>query len=176
VLPAIAALAAVAAARLCRVPVLGPVVLIVALLAPVVDQAALFPYQHVYKNALAAPVNDRWELDMHWVSTREALRRVPADVTVYCYTKSIRRDDGVGDPRPFRTCETYPQVAAFVGERPPERSDERVWVLARRYRGSPPAPGCTDAGSVTRRLRGETLTLSYVLLCDRQPATSAATG
>ena len=107
---------------------------------------------------------------MHWVSSREALSQVPPDVTVYCYTNALIRDP---DPRPFKEC-SGGQISPFLGDRPEPAGEDVVWVLGRRYRGSSPPPGCTDAGSITRRLRGETIVLSYLLRCTVDPPADPA--
>ncbi len=176
ILPAVAALAGYAAhwltvaARRPPVRAAGAALLILALAVPTWEQARLFPYQFVYKNPVAAPVNDRWETDMHWVSAREGIRRVPAGADVWCYTRSTR--DLPKDSRPLEIplCE-HRQVTPFAAEQGDNVADAAGdadglrWVLGRKYRGSPPPQGCVEHDSVTRQLRGEEVILSYVLRC-----------
>jgi hypothetical protein len=175
VLPAIAGLAALGAVTISqrvRKPKLLPVILAATLIGPVVDGASLFPFQFVYKNALAAPVNDRRETDLHWVSAREALQLVPSEETLYCYRRAL-----VAPNRPtphvpeINECSAR-QVRPFTKEQGLRAdgeglySGENAWTIARKYRGSPPAPQCTSVENVTRTLRGERIVISYVLLCD----------
>jgi len=174
VLPAIAGLAvlgALALSQAAKKSALLPAAVILALIGPAFDQAALFPYQFVYKNALASPINDRWETDMHWVSAREAVRQAPADATLYCYRNAL-----VAPGRDLRTptineCKAL-QVRPFRDEqgedanKTTESSEGTLWTIARKYRGSPPAPACEPVANVTRNLRGEDVVISYVLLCD----------
>jgi hypothetical protein len=176
VLPALAALAGVAAYAASRrfqtgwPNVVVATGLIAALVVPAWEQARLFPYNFVYKNPVAGPVNDRWEADMHWVSGREALTRVPSGEPAYCYSQSIRPDLGDAINPSIRRCDRHLQISAFMEEQgrtaaPADTADD-VWVIARRYRGSPPAPECEEVDSVTRELRGEDVIMSYVLRCD----------
>jgi hypothetical protein len=168
VLPALAALAGYAAARLLRAGAgrwFVPAVLVTALLVPAVEQLPLYPYQFVYKNPLAGPVNDRWETDMHMVSGREALARVPAGAEVWCY-KQPR------EPRKYYPCAAHRQFSPFAAGqgsavRPAAGGGDQVWVIGRKYRGGLPPAGCVEHGSVTRRLWGEDVLLSYVLRCPR---------
>jgi hypothetical protein len=164
-LPALAALAGFAAARLMRAwgaRWYVPAVLAIALVAPMVEQLQLFPYQFVYKNAVAGPVNNRWETDMHTVSGREALTRVPAGEPVWCYLRAE-------EPRNFGLCARHRQFRPFAGEQGRAAGGgtgpDWVWVIGRKYRGSLPPETCLPDGTVTRRLRGEDIILSYVLRC-----------
>jgi hypothetical protein len=143
------------------------VIAVVAIVAPTVDQLSLHPYGFVYKNVLAGSLDDRWETDMHWVSAREALQHLPAGTTVRCYVGATVEGSKV--PR-IRDCTNRRQVSQYVGEIGKRGSKVEiggdVWVIARRYNASPPHIGCSPAANVTRRLRGQRVTLSYVLRCD----------
>jgi hypothetical protein len=197
VLPALAALAGFAVNAITRRfrtgwPRTAALALVlVALAAPVLEQTRLFPYNFVYKNIAAGPVNDRWETDMHWISGREALSRVPAEETAWCYTQATVTIDGdVVRPAPA-PCADFSKVDVFLPEQGSKVSpldddtlepglhpvDEQTGlvddalpgpasVIARKYRGSPPAVGCKDYDNVTRPLRGEDVVISYVLKCD----------
>jgi hypothetical protein len=170
VIPAIAALAAFGAHMLVsRFGARGIVALIVVIAVPTVEQATLYPYNFVYKNVVAAPVEDRWETDMHWVSGREALRRLPEDVDPWCHTG--RRISGADARLRVVPCAEESRVNPYLDEQGADASrpwgpDGHVGVISRKYRGSPPPPGCEEFDSVTRRLRFETVTIGYVLACD----------
>lgn len=171
VLPAFAALASYGAWRLVRRPWRWvPALLILALLVPTFEQSQLFPYQFTYKNLLNGPVDDRWESDMHFVSGREALTRVPATAQAWCYHQSIRLLSGKLRQPGRNKCINNLTFAPFTHEQginaAKEGEDGQIWVVGRKYRGSPIPVGCVDADSVTRPLRSEEVTLSYVLLCD----------
>jgi hypothetical protein len=174
VLPAMAALAGFAgywaASRVSRRPIVafaGVAVLIV----PFAEQTQLAPYQFVYKNVLAGQIDDTWETDMHLVSGREALRRVPSAETAHCYTKPIILEGGEASPAQRVTnCATQRLFGPFIQKQGShvvgrEPSNDDVWVIGRRYRGNPSVPTCTEHASLTRPLRAQEVTLSYVLRC-----------
>ncbi|NEE01225.1 hypothetical protein [Phytoactinopolyspora halotolerans] len=198
ILPAAAALAALGAHVLMqryhdgwqRSAVL--VLLVAAIAVPALEQTRLFPYNFVYKNPLAGPVDGRWEADMHWVSGREALARVPAGQSAWCYTEATVDISGDLVEPTVEHCAGNPKVDVFLPEQgtavtteqPPDDgpgihdttpdgsgvveadTPRDVWVIARKYRGSPPAGGCMEHDNVTRPLRGEDVVISYVLRCD----------
>jgi hypothetical protein len=168
VLPAVAALAGYAVAGLLRT--WGGRRLVVAGLAavlvlPAAEQVPLFPYQFVYKNELAGPVNDRWETDMHLVSGREGLARVPAGTEARCAVR-------LGNPPRLVRCAAHRQIGAFQAEQGSRTGavadPATVWVVGRRYRGNPPLESCVEHGNVTRWLRGEAVIIAYVLRCPPQ--------
>ena len=141
---------------------------VLVVLLPVYDSVSLFPYQFIYKNAIASPVNDRWETDMHYVSAREAIRNVPSGQEVFCYRKRVAVDSETR----IRSCTGDPQIKPFATEQGLDvdeiasNKSGSVITIARKYGGSAPALGCEEAGSVNRTLRGEVVVLSYVLICD----------
>ncbi|AYY14897.1 hypothetical protein EF847_21630 [Actinobacteria bacterium YIM 96077] len=146
------------------------VLLILAIAVPAWEQSRLFPYNFVYKNVAAGPVNDRWETDMHWVSAREALARVPSDESVRCYTNAVVQPPDDVVEASVHWCDEDDQVRAFLDEQgsdgTPERAPGQAWVIARKYRGTPPAEGCVEHDNITRPLRGENVVISYVLTCE----------
>jgi hypothetical protein len=179
VMPAIAALAGYAVHRITSVShaqgryandtqrALVGVVAILALALPMVDQLRLTPYAFVYKNILAGPVDDRWETDMHWVSSREALWRLPVGTRVLCY-----KDPTIGHVQQpvISDCTRHPQIEPFLDEMGRDAVTDDigtdVWVIARRSNASPPLAGCRSVADVTRPLRGQEVAISYVLRCD----------
>ncbi len=182
VLPALAILAAVGAQRLWswsapRTPGrrwrgAATAVLSLALIAPLVEGAALFPYDYTYVNPIAAigGVNDNWETDYWWASGREALSRVPRDARLLCSTFLVTPWDEDGRPD-LEPC-TDSQVTPFAADRGTnvakqwQGDTEATWVIARKRAGNRPPAYCEEADDVTRWLWGEEVTLSYVLRCD----------
>lgn len=176
VMPAIGGLAALGLVTLWKIRIqnftlVPATIAILALIFPAIHAASLFPYQFVYKNALASPINDRWETDMHWISAREAIRSVPSDSATYCYTSSlVNLDSEIKVPK-ISKCKAG-QVRPFLHEKGSDyfpsqlTSLNKMWTIARKYNGSPPAVGCDPLGNITRKLRGEDIVISYVLLCD----------
>lgn len=146
--------------------------LCLALIVPTAAQSLLFPYNYTYFNPIAAltgGVGDRWETDYWWVSSREAVSRVPLDVPLRCTGDLMR--DRLYAPLDFGEC-NGDRFDMADGERATDVSPEAlgasgaVWVIGRsREAGRPPA-WCEEADNVTRWLWGETVTMSYVLRCD----------
>ncbi len=157
----------------------GPVavgVLCLALIVPMAAQTALFPYNYTFFNpvvALTGGVDDRWEADYRWTSKREAFKRVPKGVWVRCTSyleapkgepvDDIEYDDCGGDSSDIAREDRGTDVAPDALTGPPE-----VWVLGRYREGRQPPPYCEEFDNVTRPLWGETVTMSYVLHCDRE--------
>lgn len=132
-----------------------------ALLVPMAEQALLFPYNYAYVNPVAGigGVEDRWEADYWVASAPEALSHVPEEAPLQCLLVP-----------PSVPCKED-QLAPFADRRGTD-VDERwrdaapaTWLILRRHAGNPPLAGCEDTGDVTRWLRGERITMSYVLRC-----------
>ena len=144
--------------------------LIAAITVPAWEQTLLFPYNYVYKNVAAGTINDRWETDNQWVSSREAVSYVPSGERANCYTRGTRTRTGdVVDPQ-IRRCQSRQQVGVFLYQQGRNAAQvdapDQVWVLAPKYNVTPPARGCREQSNVTRWFRGEEVDMSYVLLCD----------
>jgi len=181
VLPAVAILAGVGAQRLwawagTRSPQRrwrggATALLCAALLVPMAEQALLFPYNYTYVNPLAGigGVNDRWETDFWFASAPEALSRVPTGADLRCSARLVPRGSTAG---PALTTCTGDQFGPFAGMRgtavPAKWRNDRsaVWVIARKRAGNHPPDYCEQADDVTRWLRGETVTMAFVLRCD----------
>jgi len=142
--------------------------LVFVLILPTHDSVSLHPYQFIYKNPLASPINDRWETDMHYVSAREALMYVPIGQEIYCYRERVKSDTIAG----IRSCSGGSQIKPFIEEQGSKNDSKTLnqnssfITIARKYGGSPPALGCEPTTNVERNLRGEKVILSYVLTCD----------
>jgi hypothetical protein len=174
VLPPIAILAGVGAARLLRrrwgaagstrrlgwIPAL---ILCVALAVPAFEQTRLYPYNYVYVNPIAGlgGVEGRWETEYEWISSREAIRRIPAGVELACsFFLPVIQPCG-------------PTFAPFVSEVGDEAAASarrgELWVLGRVRAGRRPPSYCQERDNVTRMLRGERLVMAYVLTCTPPP-------
>jgi hypothetical protein len=188
ILPAIAILAAVGAWRLWehstrtrgngsrvkwrrRAAAVG---LSAALIIPMAEQSLLFPYNYTYINPIAGigGVNDRWETDYWWASSREGLARVPAEVLPNCSFKAARQDDPNSRPTLF-PC-VGPVFAPYTGARTPDPTAAEpgaggAWVISRKRAGNPVPEACRSEDSVTRWLRGENVVMSHVLRCNPGP-------
>jgi hypothetical protein len=182
VLPALAILAAVGAQRLwswsaSRVPQrrwrgVATAVLSLALIAPLVEGAVLFPYDYTYVNPIAAigGVNDTWETEYWWASGREALSRVPRGARLLCSPFLVTPWDEDGRPD-LEPCDDS-QLTPFAADRGTDVAKqwqgdtEATWVIARKRAGNRPPAYCEEADDVTRWLWGEEVTMSYVLRCD----------
>lgn len=178
VLPAMAILAGVGAARLwawacSREPVdrrrqAATAVLVAALLIPLAQQALLFPYNYTYVNPVAAigGVDDRWETDYWFSSAPEAISHVPVGAELRCYLVM-----------PTVPCEES-AIAPFQGlqgtavDNRWEGDTSAIWAIVRRHADNPPPAYCEQAGDVTRGLLGTKVTMSFVLRCDPEQLTA----
>jgi len=178
VFPALAILAGVGARRLWRWArgssgsatrsALATAALTLALIVPMVEQAILFPYNYTYVNPAAGVrgVDDRWETDYLYTSFREALSRVPRGVRLLCSSSLVRASEPNAEPV-FDECSEQP----FDDERGedadrPTAPDPRVWVISSPRGDNRPPSWCEGTADVTRWLRGEDVTMAYVMRCD----------
>ncbi|HSJ17147.1 MAG TPA: hypothetical protein VK920_03550, partial [Solirubrobacterales bacterium] len=180
VLPAVAILAGIGAAKLIRAtggkrssPRLrwaAALVLAVALAVPTVEQTRLYPYNYIYVNPLAGlgGVEGRWETDQLYVGSREAFRRVPPSVTPLCSygliipsspSSTIIHTCGLNHAlvEPFRDELGEDATATpIAGE---------VWIVGRPRAGNHPPHYCREDDNVTRPLRTEEIVVAHVLRC-----------
>jgi hypothetical protein len=172
VLPAMAMLAGVGAQRLwawsrSRQPqdTWRPVatgLLCAALLIPMAEQALLFPYNYAYVNAVAGigGVNDRWESDYWMASAPEALSHVPRDAPLRCFLVPPSVSCYADQIKPFEDRQGTDVQARWHGD------SSATWAIVRRHAGNQLPYYCEQVDNVTRWLRGETVTMAYVLRCD----------
>ncbi len=188
VIPALAILAGAGAARLAGWAGRGRgaarrafagLVLVAALAVPMVEQTILYPYNYVYVNPVAGigGVQENWETDYWQASWREALRRIPFDVKFRCSYSLVAPDEPSGVNLNSVHCPST-HLDPFSGERAsesdaqPAREAPALWAIAiKRGRNVPPST-CEQVGDVTRWLRGERVTMSYVLRCPFRTAAS----
>jgi hypothetical protein len=144
-----------------------------ALVAPMIQQAILFPYNYTYFNPAAqiGGINGRWEADYWYASVDEAVARVPRGVRMMC---GGLVSPGDLDAEPGVTPCAGIQFDAFDHRRGTELGADSaaglngsgLWVISLRRNGAVPARGCEEVGNVTRPLLGEDVVMSYVLRCD----------
>jgi hypothetical protein len=179
-LPAVAILAGIGAGKLIRASGAkgrsprfrwaAALVLAVALVVPSIEQTRLYPYNYVYVNPIAGlgGVEDRWETDQLYVSSREAFRSVPPSVTPLCSYGliipswpqwEILRTCGPnhGLLEPFRD-----ELGEDATATP--RAGE-LWVVGRTRADNHPPGYCREDDNVTRSLRTEEIVVGYVLRC-----------
>ena len=138
-----------------------------ALLVPMAEQMLLFPYNYAYVNPVAGigGVNERWESDYWLASAPEALSRTPRNAPLLC--QFLLPPDGTelhscsGDQfEPFLPRRGNAVVEKWRGD------TSAVWVVSVARSGYRPPAYCEEVDNVTRWLRGERVTMSYVLRCD----------
>ncbi len=191
VLPAIAILAGVGAQRLSawarsrrprgRWRGAAAALLCLALIAPMIEQTLLFPYNYAYLNPLTAigGVNGNWETDYYYAAGREALARVPKGAKLLCSRFGVLPGDEDGRPT-LESCSEQ-QLAPFAAERgtdvaPRWRDDTGTWMIFRARAGNRPPSYCEQVDDVTRWLRGEEVVMAYVLRCDPEEAERGGAG
>ena len=181
IVPPIAVLAGLGVAGLARWfagqprwrAVLGTAVICVVLLVPTVDQLRLHPYQYVYVNSFAAPINNRWEADYWFVGAREAVQRVPPDERAFCSGWLVRPWNPERDPGLFGGCgrSIGPYLEEQgVGPLEVDLGEDEAWVIGRVRGGNRPPDQCREIGNVTRTLRAEEVLITYLLACVREPS------
>jgi hypothetical protein len=134
------------------------------------EQALLFPYNYTYVNAVAGigGVNDRWESDYWMASAPEALSHVPRDAELSCFLVPPSVSCYADQVEPFADRRGTSVQQRWHGD------TSATWAIVRRHAGNQPPYYCERADDVTRWLRGETVTMAYVLRCD--PERLGATG
>lgn len=149
-----------------------------ALLIPATEGALLFPYNYAYISPAAGigGVNDRWETDYWWISSREGVEMVPDGIDPLCSTQLDPEFTDAASVS-LRPCSTigldyFDRAGDPIGSFSPD--DPRVWVIARKRGGGQIPEQCSRGPNVTRWLRGEEVVMSYVLTCDRRPGPAGA--
>ena len=152
---------------------LGAAGLGIGLLLPTTDQIRLHPYQYVYLNEFASPINGRWETDYWFVGAREAIRRIPADARAQCSGWLLHPWHPDRDPYRFSDCRG--SIGPYLSEQGAEAidadlADDEAWVIGRARAGNRPPDGCREVENVTRPLHDEQVVITYLLACPREPA------
>jgi len=174
--PALAVLATLGIAAVARRPRAWPVAA-VALVAPLLVQVQLFPYNYAYSSlpaaALAPSVGDRWStLDLptdYWrTSVRELAPEMPRGGFVSCQPHT---EDGAFVPRSNdgrENCASYVvgPLAAYDDRRRGSWDAPPTEFLATVSGMDTIGDNCTRFADVTRHLWWRTVTMSYAARCD----------
>ncbi|MBO9523890.1 MAG: hypothetical protein J7518_20335 [Nocardioidaceae bacterium] len=174
-----------------RLRVVGGVALL-ALVAPVLDQVTLFPYQYTYYNAALDLTGAHVPSDYWRTSVPELLPRIPADGQVVCGpTRSSRLGAVAGSPGANGTpadqlfagryssdssvdCRTDPlgplSSAWSASARPLTDAlpHDEFYALIDRDHEVP--RNCTRLEAVTRHRHGREVAMTYVARCRLEPA------
>jgi hypothetical protein len=145
----------------------------VALVAPMVDQATLFPFNYIYYNPLTSVARLTTDGDYYRASGRELTPRLPVSGRIVCTPQLDRRGlamrmahvDGWVE---CASAQSSP-IAAYIDERrrqlPPLAEDEFFGI---KFGGGRDLPSnCVPIASVTRHARWQKVYLSTLARCTR---------
>jgi hypothetical protein len=144
-------------------------VVAVALIAPMVSQVQLFPYNYSFYNVVAqgAGVNGSWETDYWGSSIREAAEVVAPGDPVTCRNAGDLNLN-IGSLKPCEALAPYVGDSAVANES--ELRDNHFWVIRneRSLAGNGPiaSDNCQFHSQVTRTLRGEDVSMAWVYQCE----------
>lgn len=151
------------------------------ILTPTVDQYRLFPYNYAYFNEYAAlqPIDGRWSTDYWQTSFRELAPRVPRTALLDCrFQSSIGwmnngRLEIPPRQRPVEDCQSG-VIAPFVAtpramDQARDKSNPTFWIIHENRLGMLVPPNCVIEDRITRPLRGQTLTMSWMARCQADP-------
>lgn len=139
------------------------------LVAPMVNQVQLFPYNYSFYNVVAqgAGVNGSWETDYWGSSIREAAEVVAPGDPVTCRS--------VGDLNfniaSLEPCATLaPYVGDFAVAKDSTLKENHFWVIRSErtllWNGPVTSDNCEFHSQVTRPLRGEDVSMAWVYQCE----------
>jgi len=139
------------------------------LVAPMVSQVQLFPYNYSFYNFVAqgAGVNGSWETDYWGSSIREAAEVVAPRDPVTCRS--------VGDLNfniaSLEPCATLaPYVGDFAVAKDSTLKENHFWVIRSErtllWNGPVTSDNCEFHSQVTRPLRGEDVSMAWVYQCE----------
>lgn len=141
------------------------VVVMIGVLAPLVAQARLFPYNYTFFNVVAAAggVDERWPTDYWRASSRELMRILPAAGPESCAYEQGRRQE----PSP---CSVEPMFVPYLPERGIDAGDESLaageYWLVRENQGRTATPeSCRLVDEITRPLWWQSVTIGQVFAC-----------
>lgn len=144
------------------------VLVTVGLIAPVVVQARLFPYNYTFYNAVATAqgIEGRWPTDYWRATSNELMRKLPASGQEYCAYESGRK-------KQLSECALEGMFQPYLPERGADARPGALppggWWLVRENQGVVGVPaGCTLHDSITRLLWGREVVMGEIFRC--QPA------
>jgi hypothetical protein len=138
----------------------------VGIVAPLVSQALLFPYNYTYYNALVAsqPLEEHWPTDYWRASSRELWERLPAGGPEACAYESYRYDR-------VKQCVDEGMFQPYLADRgasalPGTLEPGQIWMV-RENQGMTELPeGCALHDQITRPLFGQEIVIGQILRCD----------
>ena len=141
----------------------GAVVL--GLVAPVLTQVRLFPYNYVALNAVASlqPVEGHWPTDYWRASSRELMLRLPAEGVESCAYEQAR----AGEPH---ACSQEPMFAPFLDSRGADAkagvlAPGELWVVRENQGRTDVPPQCRIHDEITRPLWGQRIIIGQIMAC-----------
>ena len=135
----------------------------VGVVAPLVAQAALFPYNYVYFNAIASirPVEGHWPTDYWRFSGRELMTLLPPGQESCAYEQGRQ-----GSQHP---CSGEPMFSPFLDIRGSDAqgtlAPDRYWYVQENQGDLSLPPGCEVHEQITRRLFGQEIVIGQVSSC-----------
>ena len=137
----------------------------VGIVAPLVIQMRLFPYNYVSYNAVATAqgIEDRWPTDYWRAASNELMRRLPAEGQEYCAYETVRKKEP-------SECAIEGMFQPYLPERGidarPGILPEDGWWLVRENQGVTDTPdGCSLHDQITRQLWGRTIIIGQIYAC-----------
>ena len=135
------------------------------LIAPLLTQMRLFPYNYVALNAVASiqPVEDHWPTDYWRASSRDLMRKLPAEGFESCAYEQAR----AGEPH---ACSQEPMFVPFLDSRGVDAkagtlAPGEYWVV-RENQGKTDVPSeCRIHDEITRPLWGQTVIIGQIMAC-----------
>jgi hypothetical protein len=141
----------------------------VGLITPMVSQAQLFPYNYSFYNVIAqgTGVNGSWETDYWGSSVREAARVVaPGDPATCTSVGDLNLN--IGSLEPCATLAPYVGDSAVADQS--QLQESHFWVIrgerALAEFGPIASDNCNFHSQVTRPLRGEDVSMTWVYQCE----------
>lgn len=137
----------------------------IGVIAPLVVQMRLFPYNYAFYNVVATAqgIENRWPTDYWRASSNELMRRLPAEGQEYCAYESGRKKEP-------SECAIEGMFQPYLPERGvdarPGALPEGGWWLVRENQGLTETPeGCTLHDQITRQLWGRTIVIGQIYAC-----------
>ncbi len=151
--------------RRISVPVLWSVIMI-GLLAPLLAQVRLFPYNYTYFNEIASvkPIDGNWPTDYWRASSRELLAHVPEDGPESCGFEQLQKGE-------FFPCSEQPMFTPYLNERGTEAiqgtlEEGQYWFVRENSGNLELPPGCVLHDTITRSLIFRDITIGQIAKCD----------
>jgi hypothetical protein len=144
-------------------------VVVLGLMAPMVNQVQLFPYNYSFYNVIAqgAGINGSWETDYWGSSIREAAEVVaPGDPVTCRSVGDLNLNIGELEPCPILA----PYVGGSAVAKESVLQENHFWVIrierTLNLHGPTASDNCEFHSQVTRPLRGEDVSMAWAYQCE----------